>query len=725
MKKALLLVSLTAFALGSALPGKAAGQEAGKKAEAQEKDKKKEQKDKKEAKEETKYFQLDMIVVDVIEKLRDTEVPNMSVVKPALFPLTLGTTLDTALERQPGVDVQRIQEVGTAVDDDSIKLRGMGARRIRVLRNGRPVNSPGTAGGYFIDWTMLPLHNVDRVEVIKGVGDARYGNVLGGVVNLVGKRLPSEAPFTEFQISGGSFLTGAFSLNHGWKPGAFEYSLAGAVNRSDGYLRNGELETANADIHLGYDFTFKGRLAADVAYTRIRKGFVVGNRTSKSYDDPDYAAPVDPDYPVSDGEYMYGGMGAYPEPGSYWIKNRWTFDLGYEQAFGDRALVSVNAWHTAGDREAYNTRDSLGRVFHKFWREDRSLGGSAAVKYFLGPHLIQGGVDYSHIRDDGERNYADDFRAPYELGYYVAGKILEAYVMADIQLRGERLKATPGLRYMSFKGNPGPGGVLEEIPAYSSGGWAPSLKLTATYGREGLVYLSLARALRMPTSPEYYWHFDADDAGVDTSGLPFSHEDGLMLQAGWRTVLPWGTRVEAGPYFYDIRDYIQFDLINFVSYNIGRARIYGIELEAVQPLGRGWTVFANYTYQKSRTEDDPFADLFLDPADAGYDELPGLPDHKVNAGAQVTTRRNISLSLFAQAVSSQLVVYNDNTLYNTSLRVRRQESYVRFDAEGRFPLGRRLSASLFVRNILGADYQERFGFPSAGRTAGVSLRAGL
>jgi len=110
---------------------------------------------------DTKLFQLDEIVIDVIEKARDAEVPNMSVVKPELFPMSIGTTVDTALERQPGVDVQRIQEVGTAMDDDSIKIRGLGARRIKVLRNGRPLNTSGAAGGYFIDFTMMPLANVE------------------------------------------------------------------------------------------------------------------------------------------------------------------------------------------------------------------------------------------------------------------------------------------------------------------------------------------------------------------------------------------------------------------------------------------------------------------------------------------------------------------------------------------------------------------------------------
>jgi hypothetical protein len=34
-----------------------------------------------------------------------------------------------------------------------------------------------------------------------------------------------------------------------------------------------------------------------------------------------------------------------------------------------------------------------------------------------------------------------------------------------------------------------------------------------------------------------------------------------------------------------------------------------------------------------------------------------------------------------------------------------------------------LEASVFMRNILGAAYQERFGFPAAGRNFGLSLKS--
>jgi iron complex outermembrane receptor protein len=687
-------------------------------------EKKTEEKEKEKEKEDrTKYFQLDAVEIEVVEYIRDIEIPNMTVVKPELFPLSISLSLDTALERQPGIDVQRIQEVGTAVDDDSIKIRGMGSRRIKVTKNGRMLNTSGVAGGYFIDWTMIPLTNVDRVEVVKGVGDPRYGNILGGIINLVPKALPQDAPTTEIQVSAASYSTTSFNLHHAYKPGPFEYSVAAGIARSDGYLKNGDLSFDNIDFHLGYDFRFAGRIRADITYSRMRKGFIVPNRSVKDYDDAGYFAPIDSSFPASDGEYMYGGMGAYPEPGSWWEKKKWMFDFGYDQAIEEFGLLSLRYWQNHGNRESFNTRVSADRIFHKTFYDDRSQGFSASYKHIIPNQTITAGLDYSHLKDDGDTNLSDDFRAPFRNGFYVAAKNFDFFLMDEIHLFDEKIMVVPGVRYLSYNGISGPSGDVEQIPNIDMKGWAPSLKIVYSYQEDSLVYLSLARALRMPTPPEHYWHYDFDDAGVDTSQLPFSEEDGLMIQGGWRAMFPTRTRLEVAPYYYLINDYIQFDLINFVAYNIDKALIYGFEFEIAQQFGGGWSAFLNYTFQKSQTEGDPFIELFVNPLDKDFDQIPGLPEHKINMGIQYKTRNQASFALFLQAISSHEVIYNDNLLWNDDLKVRNQESFIRLDFEGRYPVSRLFDLGVFVRNILDEDYQERFGFPAAGRNVGISLKA--
>ncbi len=137
--------------------------------------------------------------------------PNATVVIPELLLQGISSNLDGALFRQPGVDVQRLQEIGGALDDDSIKIRGFGSRRITLAYDGRILNTPGTAGGYFIDWTTVPLTNIEKIYIIKGVSDPRYGNTLGGVINLI-TRKPLEKPEFEVQAMKARYDTDKFSF---------------------------------------------------------------------------------------------------------------------------------------------------------------------------------------------------------------------------------------------------------------------------------------------------------------------------------------------------------------------------------------------------------------------------------------------------------------------------------------------------------------------------------
>lgn len=668
--------------------------------------------------ESTKIFQLEEVVITEDEMKEEINKPNMTIIYPELLLQGIGSTIDSTLTRQPGIDVQRPQEVGAALDDDSIKIRGFGSRRLLTTIDGRTMNISGTAGGYFIDWTTIPLNNVERVEVIKGVSDSRYGNTIGGVINLVTKK-PKEKPAFEFQSLIASFDTYTMSFYHSWKPGKIEYSISGGYSESDGYLKNGDYWLKNMNLHLGYDLPWKGKVKADLHYVDVKKGFIVPNRKANDYDSSDYDKPLDNDYPASDGEIMYGGMGAYPEPHSWWKKEKYYVTIGYEQAFSN-SVLNFSYWWNHGDREAYNTRRSLNRVFHKIFYDDRSYGVDASYILYLNNHTLTTGIDYKKFKDDGDRNLSDDFRNPFRNKNYVNAQVIGIYVMDDIDIT-DKFIISPGIRYTSYEGNAGPAGKAEGIKDISIEGFSPSVKLTYNYDKKGLLYFSIARALRMPTPPEHYWHY-SPDAGVNTSKLSFKEEDGILVQGGWKNEFPSKTKIEISPYYYYIKNYIQFDLINFVSYNIDKVKIYGIEVEVAQQLGRGFSAFTNYTLQKSKTDGDRFISNFVASQDRDFKEIPGLPMHKINAGIQYKGTKKEKITIYAKYVSNQKVIYNDNTLENTELRVRTQDSYITADIEASYPVMKNTEITGYIHNIFDEDYQERFGFPAAERNFGIGIK---
>ena len=117
--------------------------------------------------------------------------------------------------------------------------------------------------------------------------------------------------------------------------------------------------------------------------------------------------------------------------------------------------------------------------------------------------------------------------------------------------------------------------------------------------------------------------------------------------------------------------------------------------------------------------------MFVDAADRDFDEMPGPARPQGQRRGPLSCAEGLlRVALFVQAVSEQKVIYNDNSI-GGALTVRNQPSYVRLDIEARYPLLASLEASVFFRNILDAHYQERFGFPSAGRNIGLALRMRL
>lgn len=664
-----------------------------------------------------KIFQLDVITVSGERLKEELKSPNAVFVSPEILLQGLSSNLDGALLRIPGVDVQRIQQIGGALDDESIRIRGLGSRRLGVLIDGRPLNTPGTAGGYFVDWTTVPLMNVEKIAVIKGYADPRFGNSFG-VINLIQKK-PREKAEIQAEAMKARYDTDKLSFFHSFKPSRLEYTIAGNYARSDGYLRNGDFEVKNLTIYLGHDIHSDGKIKGNLCYSWVKKGFIVNNRKSKDYDSPEYEIPLNPRYPASDGEIMYGGMGAYPEDGSYWKRERVNFDLGYEGRVKG-GLLDLRFWKNYAEREAFNTRKALNRVFHKEWIDDKSYGAEGSYKLKIGNQEVTFGFDYTRFLDGGDRNLPDDFRSPFRNPNYVNSHVLGLYLMDEITI-GKDLLITPGLRYTSYRGKAGPSGRAEGIKDISLNGISPSVKITYFLREESQLFFSLANAIRVPTPPEHYWHY-SPDAGIYTGDMPMKKEEGLMVQGGLKAKLTPDTFVEFSPYYYNLKNFIRFDLINFISYNIDRVRLYGCEIEVSHQLGKGFSVFGNYSLQKSKIKGDPIIDRFVSEEDRSFDELPSLPEHVLNFGIQYKGKKEERVRLYGKYVSSQNVIYNNNMLFNENLRIRKQKEYLTLDLELKYPLGRGVELMGFLQNIFNEKYQERFGYEAMRRTWGIGLR---
>jgi outer membrane receptor for ferrienterochelin and colicins len=114
-------------------------------------------------------------------------------------------TIDEAVDKVPGVQFL----------DGQINIRGSSGfvvglgSRVLLLVDGVPANQ-GDRGG--INWDLVPVDRIQRVEVVKGAGSALYGSsAFGGVVNIITREVP-EGWHTRIRATGGAYANPAYDV---------------------------------------------------------------------------------------------------------------------------------------------------------------------------------------------------------------------------------------------------------------------------------------------------------------------------------------------------------------------------------------------------------------------------------------------------------------------------------------------------------------------------------
>ena len=131
-------------------------------------------------------FELQPTIVTAAKhsQLLDQSATSVALVSDTDLARRAVATVDEAVNRAPGVLFLNGQ---VNIRGSSGFVEGLGSR-VLLLVDGVPANQ-GDRGG--IDWDMVPLAEVERVEVVKGAGSSLYGSAaFGGVINLITHEIP-------------------------------------------------------------------------------------------------------------------------------------------------------------------------------------------------------------------------------------------------------------------------------------------------------------------------------------------------------------------------------------------------------------------------------------------------------------------------------------------------------------------------------------------------------
>jgi iron complex outermembrane receptor protein len=143
---------------------------------------------------------LNEVVVSVTrqeQKLENTT-QSIEIIKPEFIERTQSSQIQEAIQKLPGVQVQKDQMTIRGISGFSY---GAGSR-VLILLDDMPMLSAGTGDA---KWNYYPVENIDQIEVLKGAASALYGSsALEGIISLH-TAIASDTSFTSFRIFSGFY----------------------------------------------------------------------------------------------------------------------------------------------------------------------------------------------------------------------------------------------------------------------------------------------------------------------------------------------------------------------------------------------------------------------------------------------------------------------------------------------------------------------------------------
>ena len=672
--------------------------------------------------EEEEKFELEKIIVteerDPVPGYEKTVVSEEDVNRPSF-----GGSVVEALKNEAGIQFMRT----TPTTGNDIRMRGFDESRLLIEMDGVPMNLDGSYGGDAMNWDAMSTDQVERIEIQRGAVSAKYGNTLGGVIDIV-KKKPSDKPKTSVSSTLGKFDTWNTQLSHSARAGMFWWNIDGSHFETDGYLRNNYSDRNNINLKIGMDLPQNWEIGAGYEYSDAEAGLIVDNDPASPY--------YDDSYPISDGGSMGGPgtrMTGTPGDDSYKddTSNAVTAFVGKKLENGD-IKVKFRLWNRERTEYYYDIEAPHTKIYERETEiEDNNWLINLNASHTLKDHLIEWGGEH-------KRYGWGDQTVPYiDMNYFNAAVVSTYYYIAEgFEGQPKNKKYTAlylqdtwkfhpdwelelGLRQEWFK--------TDEVDPEAFGfDWDteedvidvdhldPRGALTWRPWDGGSISARMGIVHRYPTSPESFWWYL--NKGTQFFNTTLEPEEAVQYELGIEQKIFSRALLTLRGYYYDIEHYITGTTVRGygrVVYNIDDVTIKGWESELSVNILKNLRVWANFTWQDGKKSGDPY--------DAENDlgnQLSDVPAIMYNLGLDYRTDRLlVKLALNHMGDRDRFEEGDVETLGSYSL--------ANFYAAYKFWKTDKVEwqAMLSIDNILDEDYKESDGYPMAGTSAIGGLKA--
>lgn len=204
---------------------------------------------------------IDIVVVSAskYEKKLGEETVSIEVMKSDVLKKTNTIDMEEGMNRVPGVTVVEGQ---ANIRGGAGWAYGAGSR-VMVLVDELPLLSADAADA---KWSIVPIENMEQVEVLKGAASALYGSsALNGIINMR-TAWPTSEPYTNVTTYGGMYENSSIKKANWWSQGRINTPMGDSMffDRDQPYFAG--LSFAHRQKFGNFDLVLGGAFQADHSY---------------------------------------------------------------------------------------------------------------------------------------------------------------------------------------------------------------------------------------------------------------------------------------------------------------------------------------------------------------------------------------------------------------------------------------------------------------------------
>jgi vitamin B12 transporter len=602
-----------------------------------------------------------IVTANKIEQKQNTTGKVVTVITAAQLNAYAGQTVAQVLSDQAGLYLPgTLSNVGTV---PSIYMRGASSGRTLILVDGAPVGDPSMISNEF-DLNLVPLAQIERIEILKGSQSTLYGSdAIGGVINIITKK--KTGSFITGGASTGTYASKTNQIAFNGVLAKINYTLGFENQKADGF--SSAIDKSNSG-NFDKDGYKNNSWHTKLNYT-INDNWSLQASTRKT----SYKASIDYGAFKDDKDEYFNNATTITGMQLKYKKEKTVFQFQYQYTTQDRSYLndSVDKKYITYENNQYAGKTHFADAFFS-----KSMGQN--MQWILGSDFRHGSYNQTYASISSYGPYNENFKDTFQFQNSLYGSLL-------VNDANKKWLLELGTRYnhhsrygdnQTFTVSPSyvvqPG--LRIISSISSGFKAPSL-----------YQISYNTNLKAETSV-------SAELGVDYKSSP----------------------VNARVVYFNrtIKNGIDYNYIDYNFFNFIKQKVNGIELELSHRLPNNQSVSVNYTLlngQETNQNRVTTTDTIT------YHYLLKRPKHSLQMQYHVGYKK-WDVTLSGRYISSRYDVGGYATA-DVNLN-----AYTLLNAHINYQASKRLHFYIDMQNILEDRFQEIYGYNTMGRTIQIGFR---